>query len=135
MHPSVPGYLDELRRLAEHLFRVVQLEFTVGPAIIVQFGRVDDLARTDIETDHLVATALLCAQLLHRVTADPQNVRPRHVNTLTDVLEQVVPHLATLCPENSAAANALRGVGARLVDVTFNLMMLADPGGPDYAAE
>jgi hypothetical protein len=135
MHPSADGYLHELRTLADQLFDVVCDEFTTGEPVEVRFHRVDDLAERDIEEQHLVATALLCAQLLHRVTAQPGRTRPRHVQTLTDILEQVIPPLAQARPDTSPAVVAtLRGLGERFAHTAASVVMLADPGGAGYDA-
>jgi len=134
MHPSVPGYLVELRRLADQLFDVVRKEFTTGAPVTVHFERIDDLAETRVEAEHLVATALLCAQLLHRVTAVPEDTRPRHVHTLSDIIEQVIPPLVSTVPENSSAAGELRAIGGAIAEIAFLLTMLTDPGDTDFNA-
>jgi hypothetical protein len=135
MHPSAPAHLSELRHLAGRLFDVVCEQFTTGAPVTVRFARVDDLAEQDIEEQHLVATALLCAQLLHRVTADPEQTYPRHVQTLTDIIDQVIPSLASARSEASEAFEALMTVGDRIARTAFNLLMLSDPDGPGYDVE
>lgn len=136
MHPSASGHLRELRLLADRLFEVVCDEFTTGTPVLVQFDRVDDLAEREIEVDHLVATALLCAQLLHRVTADPEQTHPRHVQTLTDILEQVIPPLAKARPDTSpAVASDLHSLGDRFARTASSLIMLADAGGEMFDAQ
>jgi hypothetical protein len=134
MHPSVPGHLSELRQLAGQLFEVVCEQFTTGAPVTVQFDRIDDLAEKDIEEQHLVATALLCAQLLHRVTAEPELTRPRHVQTLTDIIDQVIPSLAMTGSGTSEGAEELMKVGDSIAQTAFNLLMLSDPDGPEYDA-
>ena len=135
MHPSAPAHLSELRHLAGRLFDVVCEQFTTGTPVSVEFDRVDDLAEKDIEEQHLVAAALLCAQLLHRVTAEPEQTHPRHVQTLTDIIDQVVPSLATAGSGTSAEAfEALMAVGDGIAHTAFQLLMLSDPDGPGYDA-
>lgn len=136
MHPSADGYLRELRLLADQLFDIVCHEFTTGAPVLVRFDRVDDLAEQDIEEHHLVATALLCAQLLHRVTSEPEQTHPRHVQTLTDILEQVIPPLATARPNASpAVVTDLHSLGDRFARTASSLIMLADPAGTTFDAQ
>jgi hypothetical protein len=133
MPPNTSGYLGDLRQLADQLFHVVREEFTTGAPVIIQFERVDDLAETQVEEPQLVATALLCAQLLHRVTAEPANTHPRHVLTLSDIIEQVIPPLAAAVPGNPGAAKALLDVGGTIAEIAFQLTMLTDPGDTGFA--
>jgi hypothetical protein len=132
MHPSAPGHLNELRELAGRLFEVVCEHYTTGAPVMVTFDRVDDLVEKDIEEQHLVATALLCAQLLHRVTAEPEQTSPRHVQTLTDIIDQVIPSLAMTGSRRSAASEALLTVGDSIAQTAFSLLVLSDPDGPGY---
>lgn len=136
MHPSASGHLQELRLLADRLFDVVCQGFTTGTPVRVQFDRVDDLAESEIEVEHLVATALLCAQLLHRVTSEPEQTHPRHVQTLTDILEQVIPPLAEARPDTPpTVASDLYSLGDRFARTASSLIMLADAGGTTFDAQ
>lgn len=128
MHPNAPDHLRDLHRLASRLFDVVCGEFTTGAPVTVRFERIDDLAEKDIDEQHVVATALLCAQLLHRVTTEPALTQPRHVMTLADIIEQVVTQLATL----QDATDSLLEVGGDIAQTAYNLAVSADPGGPDF---
>lgn len=83
--------------LAGEFFDVVRNAFEQAGPVTVRFERVDDLVDAAIAEEHLVATGLLCAQLLHRVTARPL-VHPRHVQTLTDITLRILssPSLRTM---------------------------------------
>lgn len=135
MHPSATGYLRELRSLADELFDVVCHEFTTGDPVLVTFDRVDDLVEHPIEAEHLVAATLLCAQLLHRVTREPSYTQPRHVQTLTDILEQVIPPLARSHPHVSPTVEAhLDALCGRFARAASQLIVLADPGAVAFDA-
>lgn len=136
MHPSAPGYLHTLRQLVEQLFDIICHEFAADVPVTVRFDRVDDLAGQPIQEKHLVATALLCAQLLHRVTARPDEAQPRHVQTLTDILEQVIPTLASVRPHTSpATTEELVSLAEGLANAAFRLVLLADPADTGYDTE
>ncbi len=135
MHPSATGYLRELRSLADELFDVVRQEFTTGDPVQVTFDNVEDLVEQPIEAQHLVAATLLCAQLLHRVTVEPGYTQPRHVQTLTDILEQVIPPLARSHPRASPTVEAhLDALSERFARAASQLIVLADPGAVAYDA-
>jgi hypothetical protein len=136
MHPVADGHLRTLHRLAEELFDVVCHEFTGGVPVRVQFERVDDLIEQSIGEEHLVTTALVCAQLLRRVTAQPESTHPRHVQTLTDIIEQVLPPLAAVRPDAPPNVTAhLRRLGDEFARTASALIVLADAGGPAFDAQ
>jgi hypothetical protein len=131
MHRSAPGRLRRLRDLAAELYEVVSAEFGHLPHRI-EFSGVADLAEANIDKEHLVAATLLCAQLLHRATADPELTRPRHIQTLADIIDQVLPELLGHTSDAPGAEKTLRALGAGIADQAFNLVMLADPDSPTY---
>lgn len=135
MDPSAPGLLRDLRRLADQLFDTVLHEYTADTPLDVRFERIDDLSEAPIEEKHLVVLTLACAQLLHRVTAEPAQARPRHVQTLTDILEQVIPALVASRPQVSPAAAAdLRSIADGMSQAASHLIFCAGPGGFAYEA-
>jgi hypothetical protein len=132
MHPSSPeGDLRELQDLARTLFEVLRERFTVDDRMEIEFDRIDSLADREIEQQHVVATTLLCAQLLHRITASPDRTQPRHVMTLCDIMDQTLTTLVEECDWDPAMA-VVRQAHERICTLHMNLAMVADPGAPDF---
>lgn len=136
MHSSAPGYsrdLDELRQLAGMLFNALRDEYTVDSGISIRFDRIDGLAELTIDQEHLVATTLLCAQLLHRVTADPDRAEPRHVVTLGDIIDQTLTSLLQERRVNTRVSVVLRDVHNRICTICMSLALMADPGASGFS--
>lgn len=132
MHPS--GYardLKELRELSDTLFDVLRERFIVEESLSVRFDRIDALADTEIRQEHVVATALLCSQLLHRVSAVPTRADPRHIVTLCDIIDQALVTLVEEC-DWDPAIEVVDQTHKRICDLSMNLAVLADPGAPDF---
>jgi hypothetical protein len=133
MHPS--GYeraLGELHQLSHSLFVALRRQFPVWDGMSVRFDRIDDLDRIAIEEEHLVAATLLCTQLLHRVTAAPDDAHPRHVVTLCTIVDQALTTLLEESPPAAGTAEIGQAHG-RLCDIGMDLAVLADPGDPGYS--
>ena len=133
MHPNgYARYLDELHRLARSLFDVLRAEFPVDDPMPVHLDRVDRLADTAIEQEHVVGATLVCTQLLFRVTRVPQRAEPRQIVALCDIIDQALVDLL----EESGDADAvqiLRYTHDRICTLSMDLAVLADPGAPDFS--
>ncbi|WP_214401814.1 hypothetical protein [Pseudonocardia lacus] len=133
MHPN--GFareLIELQELAHTLFDVLRERFTVGESLLIRFDRIDSLAEAEIGQEQVVATALLCSQLLHRVTTVPSETDPRHIVTLCDVIDQALINLVEEC-EWDPAIDVVSRTHRRICDLGMNLAVLADPSAPDFS--
>jgi len=132
MHPSdYARDLKELQELAQILFDVLRERFTVQESRAIRFDRVDALANTRIGQEHVVATALLCSQLLHRVTMAPARANPRHVIALCDIIDQALVALVEEC-DWDPAIEVVDRTHSRICDLSMNLAVLADPSAPDF---
>jgi hypothetical protein len=134
MYPS--GYrrdLGELQQLAHTLFTELRGRFMVGDSVSVRFDRIDSLADTAIEEEHLVATALLCSQLLHRVTTIPERAQPRHLVTLCDIIDQALTSLLEECRHRRVDTGEIRRAHDRICSLSMNLAVAADPSAPDFS--
>jgi len=130
MHPSASGYkrdLDDLYQLAGQLFATLREEYSTNNIMFVQLDRIDSLVDT-IGDDHLVATTLLCAQLLRRVTADPDETRPRQVVTLGDIIDQTLTSLLHDGRPDTQLRRQLRDIHHRICGICMSLALLTDPG-------
>lgn len=121
--------LDELNQLAHILFTELRDRFPVGDGMLFRFDRIDELTHTEIEQEHLVGTALLCAQLLHRVTTFPEQAQPRHIVTLCDIIDQA---LTSLLDDHRPDTDEVRNTHERICSLSMDLAVDADPGAPDF---
>jgi hypothetical protein len=124
--------LGELHHLAHTLFTELRGRFMVGDSVSVRFDRIDSLADTAIEEEHLVASALLCLQLLHRVTVIPERAHPRHVVTLCDIIDQALTTLLEEC-RRRGDTEEIRRAHDRICSLSMNLAVAADPSAPDFS--
>jgi hypothetical protein len=131
MHPNASGYrrdLDDLYQLAGKLFDALREEYSTTNDMSIRFDRIDSLVDTSIDDEHLVATTLLCAQLLRRVTADPDQTQPRHVVTLGDIIDQTLTPLLHDRRPDTRVRRQLRDIHNRILSLCMGLALLADPG-------
>jgi len=128
---SYQGYLVELNRLAGGLFDLVRQSYDCATEVVLHLDRSDRLMPRTVEGADVVAATLICAQLLRRATADPENTHPRHVVGLTDFVDQLIRSLLETRPHDHTA-RALRSLHTRIDDIALSLAVLADPGAPDY---
>ena len=73
------------------------------------------------EEEHLVGTALLCAQLLHRVTAVPEQAQPRHIVTLCDIIDQALKPLKAEGEASPATRFAIMSSSDTRTDILASL--------------
>jgi len=138
MQPGALGYqreLGELNRLADLLFAVVRREYDPAPQLILGLDRSDRLLCAPVGEHELVAATLLCAQLLRRAAAAPEQAPPRHVVCLADFIDQLIPQLLAVRPLSARATQVLHAIQAEIDGIAMNLALLADPGAPDYEEE
>jgi hypothetical protein len=131
MHPNASGYkrdIDDLYQLAGKLFGALREEYSTTDAMSVRLDRIDSLDNTSIGAEHLVATTLLCAQLLRRVTAEPDLTRPRHVVTLGDIIDQTLTSLLHDGRPDTQMRRELRDIHSRICGICMSLAVLTDPG-------
>jgi hypothetical protein len=131
MHPSASGYkrdLDDLYQLAGELFGALREEYRTTNVMSVRLDRIDSLVDTAIDDEHLVATTLLCAQLLRRVTAEPDQTQTRHVVTLGDIIDQTLTSLLYDGWPDTRIRKQLRGIHHRISSICMSLAVWTDPG-------
>jgi hypothetical protein len=131
MHPSAPGYkrdLDDLYQLAGELFDALRETYSTRATLAIRLDEIDLLVDTVIDEEHLVATTLLCAQLLRRVTAEPARTQPRQVVTLGDIIDQTLTTLLHDDRPDSSVRRQLRDIHERVCGICMSLALLADPG-------
>jgi hypothetical protein len=124
--------LGELHRLSGTLFEALRAEFDPPRSIPLDLARVDGLVDSVIQENQLVATVLLCTQLLHRETLLPEESQPRHVVSLCDTIDQMLTTLLEESERESPGARALRDAHDRISRIGVSLAVLADPGAPDW---
>jgi hypothetical protein len=124
--------LDELHRLAGTLFDVLRTEFAVPASVPLDLARVDGLADPRVRQDQLVATVLLCTQMLHHETVRPAQSRRRHVVSLCDTIDQVLAALLAEREDESPASLRVREAHDRICRIGFSLAVLGEPGAPGW---
>lgn len=131
MHPSASGYkrdLDDLYQLAGELFDALREEYSTTEVMSVQLDRIDCFADTSINDDHVVATTLLCAQLLRRATAEPDQTQTRHVVTLGDIIDQTLTSLLYDGRRDTRTRRRLRQIHYRICSICMSMAVWTDPG-------
>jgi hypothetical protein len=131
MHPSASGYkrdLDDLYQLAGELFGALREEYSTTNAVSVRLDRIDSLLETSIGDEQLVATTLLCAQLLRRATAEPDQTQTRHVVTLGDIIDQTLTSLLHDGWPDTRVRRQLRDIHHRICTICMSLAVWTDPG-------
>ncbi len=126
---AVARHITNLHHLSADAFRAVWQSFGPVSPITLTPVDVDDLSGWDPNEDHTaVVAALLSFQLLRRATSDQSLVRPRHVQTLTDIVDQLLSELAATASIEDHK-NELHRVNDAICREAFSLLMMANPGG------